>query len=120
MKMIATNKVEIYNDDNERIVLEESQEQRSITDFEYKKTVVEAGETDYLVNLVKSGLEFIYIFTDAEITVKINSTSGEERIINTGGVYIFSSQDIDSLYVTNASATVDANVTVVETNTLVS
>lgn len=117
MKMISKNQVEIYNNDNERIVLEVSEEQNTISDFEYKKTVIDAGEVDYEVNLVKSSLEFIYIFTDTEVVVKINAISGEARTINAGGVYIFSSQNVDTLYITN-STDKNAKVTVVETNTL--
>lgn len=119
MKVISTNKVEIYDDNNERIILEESETQNSISDFAYKKMKINAGESDYEINLVKSALEFIYIYTDKEISVKINNITGEERTINENGMYIFASQNIDKLYISN-SGTENATITFVETNTLIS
>lgn len=112
MKMVANVKVQIFNDDNEQIVLENQEEIKTITDFGYKRFVLDKETTDYQVHLVKADLQFIYLFTDNPIIVKINADTAEPLEIN--DFYIFSTNDVDTLYLTNESTTLNAAIRIVE------
>lgn len=112
MKVITNTKVQIFDTNNEQIVLEMEEQQKNITDFAYKKFILPAQTVNYEVHLVKSALQFIYIFTDRTITVKINDINAEERTIT--AFDIFSTDSVDSLFLTNNDLNADANITVVE------
>jgi hypothetical protein len=112
MKSITNIKVQIFDDNNEQIVLENEEQQKTITDFAYKKFILPAQSVNYQVVLVKSDLQFIYIFTNHTITVKINDVNAEERTITAFDV--FSSDNIATLFLTNNDLSTDANVTIVE------
>jgi hypothetical protein len=112
MKMIADTKIQIFDDNNEQIVLESEEQQEVITDFAYKKFILPFQTADYQVQLVKSDLQFVYLFTDQTITVRINSLTAEVRTIT--AFDMFSSDNIDTLFLNNDSLTTNANITVVE------
>lgn len=115
MKADITNTIEIFDDKNVRIDYKSCVTSVTLSDKSAQIFVIPPDTTDYAINIVQTGLEFIAIFPSAEVTIKINGTTGvDERIVH--DFFLMRTEDVDTVYITNSDTENSVTVEVFQGN----
>jgi hypothetical protein len=98
-------------------------EERTLTISEKNNDdyVIAPETVDQVINIVNTDCEYLAIFTDIPISIKLNGSSDEINIgtdDTVGGHFVLMGTDINSLTVSNVSTTENANITVIVGNTI--
>jgi hypothetical protein len=118
--LISTITVEIFNVSGIRTDYPPEERTLTISEKNNDDYVIAPSTTDQAINIVNTDCEYLAIFTDKPISIKINgsATALNVGVTNVGGHYVQLGDDINSLTVTNADDTNAANITVIVGNVI--
>jgi hypothetical protein len=109
---VITN--EIYDENNVRTDYLMSTKTLVLQDASKQRVTIDAGATDYALNIVKSGLEFIVIITTAPLQIKLNDIVNPAMVNN--GQFVIQTSDVTAIYVTNPDAENAITIDIIQGN----
>lgn len=115
-KFISTVIIEVYNESNVRTHYEKNEQQLNLQDVDIQYITIPSNTTDYILNMVKSNLEYFAIFTPAKISIKINDINNPSQIVN--GQVILQTESLNAIYITNSNVE-NVVITVIQGNAIV-
>jgi hypothetical protein len=118
--LISTITAEVFNSSGIRTDYPPETRTLTISEKNNDDYVIAPETVDQVINIVSTNCEYLAIFTDKPISIKVNgsATALNVGITNIGGHYVQVGTGINSLTVSNASTTDDANITVIVGNTI--
>jgi hypothetical protein len=118
--LISTITVEIFNVSGIRTDYPPETRTLTISEKNNDDYVIDPETVDQAINIVSTNCEYLAIFTNIPISIKINgsATALNIGITNIGGHFVQVGTAINTLTVSNASTTDSANITVIVGNTI--
>jgi len=101
--LISTIKVETYDSNSVRVGWLEKEDTLSYKQARQSYISIPAATDDQELDLINTTIEYLAIYSAAEIKIRINDVTNPEITIN--GQFVISGAEITSLFVSNEHAT---------------
>jgi len=112
MDIISTIQAEVYDDENVRTGWLKEEDTLSYKNALRSYMTIDASATNQPISLIASTIEYLAIYSSAEIKIRINDIANPTMTVN--GQFVLSGSEITSLYVTNEDSTNTVSLDIVQ------